>query len=58
MPIYEYKCEICGRVFEKLILKPSNEGKMCPDCNIPCERLISKSSFVIHGYNAQNNYSK
>jgi putative FmdB family regulatory protein len=33
MPIYEYACTPCGKVFEELILRRSDEaGLICPDC--------------------------
>lgn len=33
MPIYEYKCKICGQFFEKLIYNSENEEKpSCPKC--------------------------
>jgi len=34
MPIYEYKCLNCGKLFEKLLLKKEEETKVkCPYCN-------------------------
>ena len=32
MPIFEYACGKCGKVFEKLILGKSQEPLVCPDC--------------------------
>jgi putative FmdB family regulatory protein len=32
MPIFEYVCGKCGKVFEKLILGKSQEPLVCPDC--------------------------
>jgi putative FmdB family regulatory protein len=32
MPIFEYACGKCGKVFEKLILGKSQEALACPDC--------------------------
>ena len=33
MPIYEYKCEICGQVFEELVFSSEDEEKTrCPKC--------------------------
>jgi putative FmdB family regulatory protein len=31
MPIYEFRCEDCGRVFEELVMK-TQETPCCPDC--------------------------
>ncbi|HLH42846.1 MAG TPA: zinc ribbon domain-containing protein [Bryobacteraceae bacterium] len=32
MPIFEYLCEECGRMFEKLVLRPGSEPVACPVC--------------------------
>jgi len=32
MPIFEYVCGKCGKVFEKLVLGKSREPLVCPDC--------------------------
>lgn len=33
MPIYEYACASCGKVFEELILRPRDEAEVaCPGC--------------------------
>ncbi len=38
MPIYEYKCQACGKVFEKLILSGGKEEDVrCPECS--CDNL-------------------
>ncbi len=31
MPIYEYKCRLCGQFFEKLVFN-SDEKVSCPKC--------------------------
>ena len=31
MPIYEYRCEDCGRRFEELVMN-SSQKVVCPDC--------------------------
>ncbi|MBE7558198.1 zinc ribbon domain-containing protein [bacterium] len=43
MPIYEYRCGRCSRVFEALIRKPSDESEeVCPHCGgHEKERLFS-----------------
>ncbi len=34
MPIYEYACGGCGKVFEELILRRSDEAELaCPECS-------------------------
>jgi putative FmdB family regulatory protein len=32
MPIFEYACQKCGKVFEKLILGKSSGEPVCPHC--------------------------
>lgn len=32
MPIFEYACRKCGKVFEKLILGKNSVELVCPDC--------------------------
>jgi len=33
MPIYEYACKGCGKVFEEIVLRPSDEAELrCPGC--------------------------
>ena len=33
MPIYEYKCQECGKVFEELVSVGSERGFACPSCS-------------------------
>lgn len=33
MPIYEYRCDDCGRIFEKLVLGSSDTDVRCPKCD-------------------------
>lgn len=42
MPIYEYRCQKCGKDFE--LMRPfskADEPAPCPDCGSPGEKLIS-----------------
>ncbi|HET8540009.1 MAG TPA: zinc ribbon domain-containing protein, partial [Anaeromyxobacter sp.] len=33
MPIYEYACNPCGKVFEELVIRRSDEDEIsCPSC--------------------------
>jgi len=49
VPIYEYKCSKCGKVFE-IIQKISDEPlSRCKFCKGKVERLISNSSFQLKG---------
>ncbi len=42
MPIFEYECGKCGRLFEELVMGPSQEVA-CPACgSTEIEKLISR----------------
>lgn len=72
MPIYEYKCEVCG--YEKEVEQKINDpapicsglgSDHCEYCeaesheSIPMKKLISKSSFALKGGTwARDNYSR
>lgn len=50
MPIYEYRCNGCGKEFEAIQKFSDKPVKKCPRCSgNKVERLISKSSFVLKG---------
>ena len=60
MPMYEYQCQKCGYVLEK-IMKHNDPAPTCPDaietererlpdpCGGEMKKLISKSSFQLKG---------
>src|SRR5688572_5080909 len=42
MPIYEYRCKSCNRVFEKLVRAGAPDGQPCPECGgAETKRLLS-----------------
>lgn len=43
MPIYEYRCEKCGKTFEKLrSMADADREQQCPDCKSnQVQRLVS-----------------
>lgn len=45
MPIYEYRCDRCGRTFEKLV---RGRGTVtCPDCgSVSLEKLLSTPALL------------
>ena len=49
MPIYEYRCQKCGRAFE--VLQRMNEEPLqhCIHCDGKVEKLISATSFQFKG---------
>lgn len=49
MPIYEYKCEDCGHVFEEWQKDFEDHVWPCPQCEKPSKRIISNTSFVLKG---------
>lgn len=49
MPVYEYECKACDKVFEvqqKIADEPLSE---CPECQAPVKKLMSMSSFQLKG---------
>lgn len=49
MPIYEYRCKKCGKVFEVLQRISEEPLSQCIDCKGPVEKMISASSFQLKG---------
>jgi len=49
MPIYEYYCQKCDAVRELWQSTYDTDAKECPDCRIPMDKLISRSSFQLRG---------
>ena len=42
MPIYEYKCEKCGNLFEELTLSSNSKQSVpCPKCSGSSKRQVS-----------------
>lgn len=49
MPIYEYKCEKCGTVFEKRRSFSDEPLTTHPECGGPVHRLLSAPAFQLKG---------
>jgi putative FmdB family regulatory protein len=50
MPIYEYQCQSCGAVTEKLQKLSDPPLTDCPDCGKPSlEKLVSAAGFQLKG---------
>jgi putative FmdB family regulatory protein len=49
MPIYEYRCNSCGREFEIVQGITEPEVKTCKFCQGPIRKLISLSTFHLKG---------
>jgi putative FmdB family regulatory protein len=57
VPIFEYKCDKCGKTFEMISMFHSLVK--CPDCdNGEVKRILSPTYFKINGYSYSNGYSK
>ena len=58
MPIYEYKCQLCGLFFE-IVQKVEEKPPTCDNvvvsgsleriCGGKCKKLVSKNSFALKG---------
>lgn len=64
MPIYEYQCPRCGKVYEKMrAINDRNVLVICVGCSSAidhghvCRLLMSAGAFSVKGFNAANNYS-
>lgn len=50
MPIYEYQCPKCGRIFEEWVKSSeAHKEEPCPECGAPSPRIMSRTSFVLKG---------
>ncbi|PIE63909.1 MAG: transcriptional regulator [Desulfobacterales bacterium] len=65
MPVYEYECKTCEKVFEVQQKMSDAPLKDCPDCGAPINKLMSMSSFQLKGggwyadgYSSVSNSSK
>jgi putative FmdB family regulatory protein len=59
MPAFEFKCEQCECVFERMIkVSQRNLNQACPQCGGVSKREVSKANFTVMGFNAENGYSR
>jgi putative FmdB family regulatory protein len=49
MPIYEYECPACDKVFEVQQRMSDDPLSTCPDCGGDVKKLVSMSSFHLKG---------
>lgn len=49
MPIYEYKCDGCGKELEVMQRITEEPLRSCPSCGGVMQRLISNTSFILKG---------
>lgn len=59
MPLYEYYCEVCNKIYEITKSITDDQVEYCRNCSREMERLISRSNFVLKGGGwASDGYSK
>jgi putative FmdB family regulatory protein len=49
MPLYEYKCRLCGKTFEVIQKFADEPLKTHPECGGPVEKLLSAPAFHLKG---------
>lgn len=49
MPVYEYECPACEKVFEVQQRISDDPVESCPDCGGQVKKLVSMSSFHLKG---------
>lgn len=49
MPVYEYQCKSCEKVFEIQQKMSDDPLTVCPDCGGEVKKLISMNSFQLKG---------
>ncbi len=50
MPIYEYRCPKCNKIFEEWShITEDHPQEPCPDCGTASSRIMSSTSFILEG---------
>lgn len=49
MPLYEYQCPACDRIFEELRRAGDESPAVCPECGAKASRIVSLSAFALKG---------
>ncbi|MCL4475828.1 MAG: zinc ribbon domain-containing protein [Nitrospirae bacterium] len=49
MPVYEYQCQMCGKLHEIMQRYTDAPLTKCPECGGEMKKLISNTSFVLKG---------
>ena len=49
MPIYEFVCEKCGRIVERLQKVSDPPPDACPECGSKMAKIMSRNSFQLKG---------
>ena len=57
MPLRDYRCTKCERVYLDVLEKPKEHMEVCEDCGGLVERVLSLSNFQLNGERwAKDNY--
>jgi putative FmdB family regulatory protein len=59
MPLNEYKCCVCGYVFDyhDTTWKEVRMHRECPECKQDAKKQMSSSSFKVNGFSEANGYA-
>ncbi|MDD5541770.1 MAG: zinc ribbon domain-containing protein [Acidobacteriia bacterium] len=57
MPLYEYECKQCGRVFEKLVLRFTSQKPHCPHCESAQTEQVYSAFNSVGGTRSGSNLS-
>jgi putative FmdB family regulatory protein len=57
MPVYEYQCTTCERIFEVITIRKDKDPHKCPDCGHNGKKILSSSTYRMKGYSEKNGYS-
>jgi putative FmdB family regulatory protein len=49
VPIYEFVCESCGRIVERLQKVTDPPPEQCPECGGKMAKIMSRNSFQLKG---------
>ena len=49
MPVYEYECPACEKVYEVQQRMVDDPLSQCPECEGPVTKIMSRSSFQLKG---------
>lgn len=49
MPVYEYECKACDKVFEVQQKMSDDPLSNCPECDGPVKKIMSMNSFQLKG---------
>lgn len=49
MPVYEYECKACDKVFEVQQKMSDDPLTNCPECDSPVTKIMSMNSFQLKG---------